>query len=47
MNAFWYIEVFAYYVNSLVYLCHSLLQQQTKLVLRFGVNAVSDDVNIL
>ena len=31
--SFWYIEVLAYYVHSLVYLCRSLLEQQIKLIL--------------
>ena len=28
--SFYHIEVFAYYICSLVYLCHSLLEQQIK-----------------
>ena len=43
---FWYIEVFAYYVCSLVYLCRSLLEQQIELVLitlLFEVLSVSND----
>ena len=35
---FWYIEVSAYYVYSLVYLCRSLLEQQIELVLSFVEN---------
>ena len=31
--SFCYIEVFAYYIYSLLYLCQSLLEQQIKLVL--------------
>ena len=32
--SFWYIEVSAYYVYNLVFLCHSLLEQQLGLVLK-------------
>ena len=30
----WYIEVSAYFVYNLVYLCRSLLEQQIELVLK-------------
>ena len=32
--SFWYTEVSAYYVYNIVYLCHSLLEQQIELVLK-------------
>ena len=33
--SFWYIEVSAYNVYSLVYICRSLLEQEIELVLMF------------
>ena len=32
--SYWYNEAYCYYVYSLVYLCHSLLEQQIDLVLK-------------
>ena len=33
-SSFWHIEVFPYFVYSPAYLCHSLLEQEIKLVLK-------------
>ena len=43
--SFWYIEVFAYYVCNLVYLCRSFLEQQIELVLSFFLTKQSSCVS--